>query len=635
MCGIVFYKADKSYVSELESALQALEHRGPDSKCILPLNKNKVALGHVRLSIVDLDGGRQPISCQNNQVHIVVNGEFYEYQSIREQFKREGYKFKTKSDSEILIPLYQKYGMNLFDHLNGEFSFVLYDQEKDLVISARDRFGIKPLYYTLRNNELFIASEIKALLKFNIPAKWNKDSILFSDHFIPRQDQTVFKNIHPIKAGHFLHYQKGRMSENSYWDISYSEKKEGDDRELIESFKTELFRSIKSRLQGDVDIGSYLSGGLDSTAILSIAMKLSKKPIRAFSIKFDDDEYDESYLALESAKFLNANINIVDVNDSNIAENFESAIYHNEGLIYNNQSVAKYILSKAVHDAGIKVVLTGEGADEILAGYSFFRSDLINLNNSSNDKDSLIDNLKKANSASSHVFLANTDSPKLERVNQLIGYIPSMWHVGAKYALMYEQNIYPESFIEENKKRNVFVELIESTYKNSLEKASPVERSLYLWSKTNLPEVILSFLGDRMEMAHSVEGRIPFLDQKVAELSQSLPLNLKIRNLTEKYILREAVKGEIPHSIYSRQKFPFSAPPTIRKSNKSKKATAELLLDLVHSEGMKAIPFYCRKKLLAYIKRVQKQGLQEMKSADPIIIRAASAVVLQKKFGLR
>lgn len=630
MCGIVCYFADRPFKDNLINAVNKLSHRGPDHSEVKFFNNYRIGMGHSRLSIVDLSKGNQPISSEDDDIFVVVNGELYDYQSIKIALAKKGYKFKTNSDSEIIIPLYQEYGLDLFKYLRGEFVFVLYDLKKERVIVGRDNFGIKPLYYYYNHNTFFVASEIKSILQFNIEAKWNNDAVMFGDFFIPRQDYTYFKDIFPVKPGHYILYEKDKIQEKQYWDISYNIKVK-EENLLISQFKSILIDAVKTRLHGDVPIACYVSGGIDSTSILSIIAKELNYKVTSFNICFDDSNYDESTLSKHVADFLGVEYVPVPVNSEKICDNFRSAIYHNEGLIYNNQTVAKYILSKAVNKAGFKVVLTGEGADEVLAGYPFFKEDIVRSNHN-NTINAELDILRNSNKSIAHVFLTNEPvSPLLTEVENLIGYIPSMWRVGASYGNIFLKNIYTSSYRKMIENRNPYIELVKSLNYKKLKKFDNLNSSMYLWSKTNLPEVILSFLGDRMEMANSVEGRLPFLDCKVVEFCQSLPLKMKINGSTEKYILREALKSIIPTKIYSRQKFPFTAPPVVKNSTNNCKLES-MMFDVLHSKSTKDLPFYDQTKILRYINDLRKHDRENIAKLDPIINRVVSASILSEEF---
>ena len=264
MCGIVsLYLKNKSInLTGLKQSLRKLEHRGPDEKNYWVSENHKVALGHARLSIIGLNNGKQPLSSVSNGVYAVVNGEFYDYKSIRRRYERQGYKFSTETDSEIIIPLYLEYGTQLFEKLNGEFSFIIWDERNNQIIAARDRFGIKPLFYSYNEGSLYIASEVKALFPLGVNVEWNHYALECIFKGVPSQEFSCFKGINQVKPGYFLRLSNDTFEETKYWDFTFSDSmKSSNEEEYIACFREKLTLAIKKRLIADVPVGFYLSGG--------------------------------------------------------------------------------------------------------------------------------------------------------------------------------------------------------------------------------------------------------------------------------------------------------------------------------------------------------------------------------------
>lgn len=333
----------------------------------------------------------------------------------------------------------------------------------------------------------------------------------------------------------------------------------------------------------------------------------------------------------EVAKHNRVNYIEVEVDDQKIADNYRKAIWHNEGLIYNAQGVAKYLLSQAVHREGYKVVLTGEGADEIFAGYPFFREDILQEGNAQNQD---FESLKEVNKLISGAFLSSGDYESVfQDVQKSLGYVPSMWKVGAKFGERF-MNLYHPEIKTSFSSRNPYNEAVARLDAYKIRRFHPLNRSLYLWSKTKLPQVILSFLGDRMEMANSVEARLPFLDHRMVEFAQLLPPHMKINNMVEKYILREAAKNLIPENIYKRQKFPFTAPPIIQDRSEGRSLLHQMTLDYLNSTNSSANPFYNPKKVEVLMEHLMDQPLHERAGADPIINRVLSSSILAEQYAL-
>lgn len=638
MCGISCYYSKKPMQESLEKSLDKISHRGPDDSSYLLYDDRRIGIGHNRLSIVDIEGGHQPLVSENGSVIIVVNGEFYGYKKIRKEFELEGYKFKTKSDSEILIPLYQKYGLNLFRHLSGDFAFALYDSEKKILLVARDRFGAKPLFYSYKNNDFFCASEIKALLEYGVEARWNLYTIIESDSFIPSQKQTYFKDVFNLKPGHFLLYDGESLQEKKYWDQEFKENKDEIDLgRSITTFSSLLKDSIEKRLiHDDLSKAFYISGGVDSAYVLSIISNKLNYNVTPFNLRFKNADYDEFDLAQKTLNHLGySECNVVEVDEDDIADNYERAIYHAESLIHNCQGIAKFILAKAVKNSGFRVALAGDGADEILGGYPSFKEDMIRYKKPHN-LDLQLSKLYESNKAISHLFLGGPEqkSKYLKPIKDKLGFIPSMFRVGVKSIDVMKDQIYTDIFISAREQENPFLNLIDSLDISELSELHPINMSMYLWSKTNFLGVILSYMGDRAEMSAPIEGRLPFLDHKLSEFCEQLPTNFKIKDTMEKYILRESAKDSIPTEIYKRQKFALTAPPII--SSKGDKITKleQLCMDLLHSKAAQEIPFYDSAKTISYVKSIKDGTLVELNNGDHILNRVVSSIILSKKFGM-
>ena len=549
MCGILGVFSDKGNLNmeTLEKATATLYHRGPDGRRVWMSEDRKIGLGHTRLSIIDLEGGDQPLKNEDGSIHAVVNGEIYDFERIRSELQAKGHRFRTASDSEVLIHLYEDLGLDVLNELRGEYAFIIWDSRTQRVIAGRDRFGIKPLYYSFQQGTLFLGSEVKALLAAGVPAEWDDESFYIGSHlgFTPMQNRTLFKGIFQVPPGHVIVADKYQHRMHSYWDFNYPLKEMHNnnlsDEEAIETFRNYFDEAVKLRLRSDVPVGVYLSGGLDSCAILGTVAKFRGSGVKAFTIGFQDAIYDETAVAKEMAQFTNADFNSFDVTPKSLAENFVDSIWHCETTVANSHTVAKFMLSEYVRDSGYKVVLTGEGSDEILGGYAHFAQDML---------------LHTEN----HV---NSSFPDDNAIKRRLGFVPS-W---MKKLISSSNNIKNLFSKEMNAKfsgldpYSMFLD--DQDVKNQLQGRHILNQSQYLWSKLLLPNYLLCSLGDRMEMAHSVEGRVPFLDHKLVEFVTTLPVSFKIRNMTEKYILREAARPVITNTIYERKKQPFIAPPSI------------------------------------------------------------------------
>jgi asparagine synthase (glutamine-hydrolysing) len=640
MCGIVGFFSKQEPISEeaLKRATQSLRHRGPDGQRHWIAPHRRVGLGHARLSIIDLTGGDQPIASQDETLQIAVNGEFYDFERTRRDLERWGYRFRTHSDSEIALHLYSEFGTQCLQHLRGEFAFVLWDERNQILFAARDRFGIKPLYYTVYRDTLYLASEVKALFAAGAPAQWDRESFFQEDSSVLEPDRSLFHNVFQVPPGHFLVASRYGIQIAGYWDFNYPRAGGGVSKltegEYIEKLGHVLENAVRIRLRADVPVGCYLSGGLDSSAVLGMAAEQTSEPIQAFTISFDHSAYDEAAFARETAARAGANLQIIPVRQSDFAEHFADAIWHGEMLCRNGQNVAKYLLSKAARDAGYKVVLTGEGSDEIFGGYAHFRRDMLLYNATGLDEKTvhrLLEDLHTNNTVSRGLGLAGGAPQALTSVRRMLGFVPTWIEVATAYSSK-SRALYSPEFMAEFAERDAYgVFLNRLEVQRQLAGREPVHQSLYLLSKTTLANYIFRMLGDGVEMANSIEGRLPFLDHHVVELVRDMPVAMKIRGLTEKYVLRQAARPFLTDTVYNREKHPFLAPPSTLKLNG---AFQQLIQDTLRDPVRGVLPFYDRAKVIALLDQLPEMNESARRSIDSVLMKILSACVLQERFGL-
>jgi asparagine synthase (glutamine-hydrolysing) len=623
----------------LERATRRLAHRGPDGQRRWLSDDRRVGLGHARLSIIDLASGDQPIASEDEALHIVVNGEFYAFERTQRDLEGRGHRLRTRSDSEIALHLYEDLGTACLRHLRGEFAFVIWDGPNDTLFAARDRFGIKPLYYATHRGRLYLASEIKALLAAGVPARWDRAAFFQANHFLggpTPPDRTLFEGIHAVPPGHYLLASGGQVRLIRYWDFDYPAADDahqvGPDAEYAERFRHALDEAVRLRLRADVPVGCYLSGGLDSCAVLGLAATHRTDPIRAFTLTFDRADYDEGAIAREMAEHAGADFQPIPIRHSDLADHFADAIWQAETLFLNAHGIAKYLLSRAVRDAGYKVVLTGEGSDEILAGYAHFRRDMLLHHGQGQDAGKvrqLLEQLQANNSVSRGLLLPDSELPPLASVRRVLGFVPSWLEAPATIATRLRALFAPDFAAEFAGRDPYRVFLNGLDVAGQLASRAPVNQSLYLWSKTALPNYILAVLGDRMEMAHSVEGRVPFLDHHVVELVRDLPVAQKIRGMTEKYVLREAARPVLSATVYARQKHPFLAPPAALAPGER---LYELVQETLRSPVMTALPFYDRAKVVALLDELPALGDAARTALDPVLMILLSACCLHLRY---
>jgi asparagine synthase (glutamine-hydrolysing) len=639
MCGIAaFFSSSKRGSAEtLKRATKSIHHRGPDSQAVWLSPNHRVGLGHARLSIIDLATGDQPIANEDQRIHIVVNGEFYDFERQRRELEQRGHQFRTRSDSEIALHLYEEVGAHCVQQLRGEFAFVLWDEDNQTLFAARDRFGIKPLYYAVHDGTLYLASEVKALFAAGVPARWDHEYFYQLATGPAMSDRTLFAGVHQLPPGHYLTVTSGGIRILRYWELSYPPAAElaanrRDERTYVEEFAAVFEEAVRLRMRADVPVGCYLSGGLDSCAVLGFAARHSSSPIQAFTLTFDQAAYDEGDIAREMAARAGADFHPIPIKQSDIADSFADAIWHSETLFQNGHGASKYLLSRAVRDAGFKVVYTGEGSDEIFGGYVHFRSDMLQHNAEGQDPaevQRLLQQLEAANAVSRGLLMPTGETGSMEGVERLLGFVPGCLKV---FAAQGQQRItlfdadYKTRFAGRDSAR-IFLDALDVPA--VLNGRDPLNKSLFVWAKSFLPNYILNLLGDRMEMAHSIEGRVPFLDHHVVECVCRAPVSMKIRGMTEKYLLREAAKPVLTDTVYRRQKHPFLSPPVTTVPTER---FHQMMQDTLRGPSLASLPFYDQKKVVALLDRLPKMTEPERVGWDPVFMSILSACVIQERF---
>lgn len=640
MCGIVgmFSRREPVRAAVLERATQSLHHRGPDGQRHWVSADKRVGLGHARLSIIDLTTGDQPIASEDGRTRIVVNGEFYGYEAIRQELQQRGHRLRTKTDSEIALHLYEDLGVHCLEHLRGEFALVLWDENRRRLFAARDRFGIKPLFYAWVGETLYIASEVKALFAAGVPARWDEESVYHSMAFGGHQVRTLYDGVLQVPPGYFMLVTDKHVQLNQYWDFNYPAQNRTvtarTDVEYAAEFREGLEESVRIRLRADVPVGVYLSGGLDSCSVLGLAARHHPKPIKAFTLTFEDAAYDEGPIAREMAAKVGAEFHTIPIRQRDLADAFTDAIAQAETACVNAHGVAKYVLSRAVRDAGYKVVITGEGSDEILGGYPHFRRDMLLYNREGQDPkaiEELLRWLDDHNTVSRGLLLPDGEIGNVDAVKRVLGYVPSWIETFSSRALKLRP-LLADWFQHKYGHREGEYNILDDTdVSRQLKGREPLHQSLYLWSKTVMAGYILTMLGDRMEMGHSVEGRVPFLDHKLVELIANQPANQKIRGMTEKYVLREAVKDVITETVYKRQKHPFLSPPATLNPDDTFHTFVQ---DMLRGPTMRSIPFFSQKAVITLLDALPGMEVGARTAFDQILMHLVSLCVLQERLRL-
>jgi asparagine synthase (glutamine-hydrolysing) len=640
MCGIValFSRYKQIPSGTVEQATKSLSHRGPDGQRFWTSSDGRIALGHARLSIIDLTGGDQPIANEDETLRIIVNGELYGYEAIQKELEKRGHRLRTRSDSEIVLHLYEEIGAQCLHRLRGEFAIVLWDSVNRTMFAARDRFGIKPLFYALHENTLFLASEVKALFAAGVPARWDCESVYDCGGIGSPQMRTLYEGVFQIPPGHFMIATEQQVILNKYWDFDYPPMAESckahSDAEYAEEFRQMFEESVRIRLRADVPVGCYLSGGIDSCAVLALAALHHQGPVRAYTVTFDREEYNEGEVAQEMAKKAGADFQPILVRQEELAEHFVDAIYQSETLCVNTHGIAKYLLSRAVRESGFKVVLTGEGSDEILAGYMHFHRDLAprKVNGSPSSTHEKTDPLGAGNDARTQPLPpAHVRSEAREQILRLLGFVPG-WMDGSSLISTKLRGLLSQDFLARfTGRQGVLGFFNDIDIRGQLTGREPLHQSLYLWSKTRLPNYLLTLLGDRMEMAHSIEGRLPFLDHHLVELARSQPVTQKIRGASHKFVLRESMRELITDTVYRRSKQPFLSPPVLLNSQ-GKLFTQ--MQDILRGPVLGAVPFFDQKRVVSLLDDLRHVDEPTRVVNDQVLMMLLSACVLHERFRL-
>lgn len=561
MCGIAgIARPEPSGVSVdvLQRMASAIRHRGPDGHGVLP--GDRVGLAHVRLSIIDLEGGAQPLGNEDGQVVVTFNGEIYNYVELRQELTAAGHRFSTRSDTEVLVHGWEHWGEAMLHRLNGQFAFAIYDRGREIVFLARDRFGVRPLHYAMRDGTLLFASEAKALFATGLVTA-EPDLSALDEVFTlwaARAPRTPFKGIQQLEPGSYAIWRDGRLRTHRWYEPQYieAESEAGGALTVLDEL---MHAGVDLRMRADVPVGGYLSGGLDSGITSTLAARSSPFPLHTFSIAFDDARYDESPFQRLVAEHVGSRHHVATITADDVAAVFPDVVWHAETPLVRSAPAPMYLLARLARENGIKVVLTGEGADELFLGYDIFRETAVRLfclrQPESRLRPQLFDRLypylgptTRGGDFWRRYFLdaSGVSEPLFSHMPRFLltarikdFYSPEMRMALAGADPLAElRQVLPPAFMS----------------------WSPLNRAAYLETTTLLPSYLLSSQGDRMALAHGVEARYPFLDHRLFEFAASLPVGSRLRGLKEKEILRRWAADVVPPEVRTRPKQPYRAP---------------------------------------------------------------------------
>jgi asparagine synthase (glutamine-hydrolysing) len=572
MCGIAGVVALRPgtpppTLDSLQAMVGALRHRGPDEFGLY--RDRRAGLGHARLSIIDLVSGQQPMSNEDGSLWLVFNGEIFNYLELREELVSLGHRFRTRSDTEVVVHAWEAWGERAFERFNGQFAIALWDSRAEELVLARDRLGVRPIYLCEHGGSLWFASEVKSLFAGDPSIPRALDPVGLAETFtfwtvVP--PRSVFQGVTELEPGHVRRVSRQGVSDRPYWTPSYPAGEgsgfQGSLPEAVERVRASLEQAVRLRmLRADVPVGSYLSGGLDSSLVAALGREVKGDGFCTFSIRFEDAEFDETPYQRAVAARVGSDHREVLVRRGDIAACFPDVVAFAERPLLRTAPAPLFLLSRLVHDAGIKVVLTGEGADEMFAGYDLFREGKVRRfwgrQPASTMRPRLLERL----------YPYMTRSPVAQQAmaraffgrNRAEFAAPGFAHRMRWQGAAALQRLFAGDLRRSLEAVDVVADLL-GTLPPEFSAWGPLAQDQYLESRTLLSGYLLSSQGDRMLMAHSVEGRFPYLDKDVVELANSLPASFKLRGLDEKHVLKRAAVGLVPEEVLTRPKQPYRAP---------------------------------------------------------------------------
>lgn len=575
MCGIVgiyyFDSTKKVETADLKSMADSIVHRGPDDEGFFA--SRNVGLGMRRLSIIDLGGGHQPIFNEDRSKTIVFNGEIYNFSDHRHELEQKGYKFRTRTDTEVILYLYQEYGLDFFEKLNGMFGFAIWDSNERRLIIARDRLGIKPLYYFSDSEKVVFASEIKAILALkSVRAELDMEGFsTFLKYGFSPAPFTIFKNIHKIPPGHFLTMKGNDVVIKSFWNLSYAEKFEADEDKIGDKIYDLLKESVRYRMIADVPLGAFLSGGIDSSGIVHTMSDLNRKSINTYSIGFGKgfDFYNELDNAGRFAQAYETNHHEILV-EPDVVGLFPKLIAHLDEPIGDSSFIVTYLVSKLARET-VTVILSGVGGDELFGGYRRY------LNIQINKYMRIIPVWLRR-----HVIQKSLNMVPVDRNNHVLNYFRLARAYFNTTSLMPQQQygVYTSVF-NDDFRNEITVETKEipdfcEKYFEECDSTDLLDKIMYFDLKTSLPEQLL-MLTDKMSMATSLEARVPFLDHNMVEFAAKIPSKLKINGFKLRYIQKKVFEERLPGFVFEQKKKGFGAPVGSWIRNELKEMVQDLL----------------------------------------------------------
>ena len=557
-------------LDDLEAMVASLRHRGPD-ECGF-YRDQRAALGHARLSIIDLATGQQPLAGENDRVWVVFNGEIYNYVELRKELVAHGHRFRTRSDTEVIVHAWEQWSDGAFERFNGQFAIALWDSLDEVLVLARDRFGVRPLYLAEHDGRLWFASEVKALFAGGRKMPRRLDPLGLAEVFsfwATVAPQTAFVGVEELRPGTVRTVRGNRVTDRAFWEprnpLDDAPASAVNADEAAEAVRDALESSVRLRmLRADVPVGSYLSGGLDSSIVAVLGLRAKGSRFSTYSIRFEEAEYDETSYQRLMAEHLGSDHHEVVVTRRAIADAFPEVVAHAESPMLRTGPAPLFLLSRLVRESGVKVVMTGEGADELFAGYDLFREAKIRRFWGRRPESELRPLLLRR----LYPYLSRSPMAHEAIAREFFGRDREAWarpgfgHQPRWQAASALQRLFTRELRRAMASGDVTGRLL-SRLPTGFERWPALAQDQFLETQTMLSGYLLSSQGDRMLMAHSVEGRFPFLDPDVVRLANGLPPSLKLRGLDEKHVLKRAAADLVPEPILRRPKQPYRAPDAL------------------------------------------------------------------------
>ena len=609
IAGIINFDHAEDLQDLLCKMIGMMHHRGPDAAGMFM--DGPAGLAHARLSIIDLNTGDQPIHNEDRSVWVVFNGEIFNYPELREKLIKRGHRFSTKTDTEVLVHLYEDRGTDMFEDLNGQFAFAIWHKRIGKLLLARDRMGIRPLFYHQEQGRLVFGSEIKALFGDKCIQR-SIDLQTLSDIFTcwtPVGYRTPFTDVYQIPPGHFAWFSQRGIEIKKYWQLTFQESSQWDKplQEWSDELNALLHDATRIRLRADVPVGTYLSGGLDSTYTTAVVKRNFNNSLCTFSVSFSDKRFDEAPFQKNAVEALETEHRYINCSETEIGKLFPDIVWHTEMPILRTAPVPLFMLSKLVRDNHFKVVLTGEGADEIFAGYNIFKEDRVRRfwarHPDSLLRPRLLEKLypyvfSKGNNKN-RSYLTGFFKKGLSEVDSPVYSHLLRWKNTSQIRNFFSKNV--QAFTGDI---DDFIDRFQATLPQKFNSWHPLLKAQYTEIQLFLPNYLLSSQGDRMAMANSVEGRYPFLDHRVVEFASRVPPNFKLNGLTEKYVLKHAAKKLLPDELIKRPKQPYRAP--ISNCFFGEK-TAEYVEDMLSEEAIKRTGYFNPQKVSRFVGKCRHQ----------------------------